>query len=60
MKKYTYEMNFTEQSEIAADLKAEALTVLGSRLTANELQKLKHVVLHEPVKLALAKKALGV
>ncbi len=60
MKKYTYEISFAEKEEREALQKIEALTVLGSKLTAKELQRLKQVVLNEPAKLALAKKALGV
>lgn len=60
MKKYTYEVEITAPSEAEADSKIESLTVLGAKLNAKELGGLKHVVLHEPVKLALAKQALGV
>jgi hypothetical protein len=33
---------------------------LASKLSAKELEKLAHVVKNEPVKLAMAKRALGV
>lgn len=63
MKKYTYELSFTEKDskvgENEADLKAEGLAVLGAKLSGKEIQRLKQVVLNEPAKLALAKKALG-
>jgi ribosomal 50S subunit-associated protein YjgA (DUF615 family) len=60
MKKYKYEIEISGKSEAEADSKMDALSVLGAKLTDKELQRLKHVVLHEPVKLAMAKGALGV
>ncbi|MFL5763885.1 MAG: hypothetical protein ACJ77K_08095 [Bacteroidia bacterium] len=60
MTKYTYELDITASNEQEADTKMKALTVLASRLTAKELEKLAHVVKNEPMKLAMAKKALGV
>jgi len=59
MKKYKYEMEIGGNTEAEADSKAKSLTTLGSRLSATELERLERVVLHEPAKLALAKKALG-
>ena len=63
MKKYTYEISFTEkdgnEGEKEAELKADGLAILGAKLTGKEIQRLKQVVLHEPMKMALAKKALG-
>lgn len=43
-----------------ADRKMQAVTVLLAKLTTLELEKLAHIVKHDPVKTALAKKALGV
>ena len=60
MKKYNYEVEITAPSEAEADSKIKSLTVLGAKLNAKELGGLEHVVLNEPVKLALAKQALGV
>jgi hypothetical protein len=60
MTKYTYELDITASNEQEADTKMKALTVLASRLTAKELEKLAYVVKNEPMKLAMAKKALGV
>lgn len=60
MKKYNYELAIAASNEKEADTKMEALTVLASKLTAKELEKLAHVVKNDPVKTALAKKALGV
>lgn len=59
MKKYKYEMEIGGNTEAEADSKAKSLTTLGSRLSATELERLERVVLHEPAKLALAKRALG-
>lgn len=63
MKKYTYEIAFTEkdsnEGEREAELKADGLAALGAKLTGKEIQRLKQVVLNEPAKMALAKKALG-
>ena len=59
MKKYTYEMEIAGNSEAEADSKAKSLTTLGARLSAKELERLEKVVLNEPAKLAIAKKALG-
>lgn len=60
MKKYSYELEIAASNEQEADTKMQALTVLASRLSAKELEKLAHVVKNEPMKLAMAKKALGV
>jgi hypothetical protein len=60
MKKYNYELEIAASNEKEADTKMEALTVLASKLSAKELEKLAHVVKNDPVKTALAKKALGV
>ncbi len=60
MNKYSYELEITASNEKDADTKMAALTVLASKLSAKELEKLAHVVKNDPVKTALAKKALGV
>ena len=60
MKKYAYELEIAAQTEKEADAKMEALLVLAAKLSAKELEKLAHIVKHDPVKLALAKNALGV
>ena len=60
MKSYTYKLNITAASEEEADSKADSLKVLSSALSAKELAALKHIVKHEPAKLAMAKAALGV
>ncbi len=60
MKKYSYELEIAAQSEKEADTKMEAILVLVAKLSDMELQKLAHIVKNDPVKLALAKNALGV
>lgn len=60
MQKYSYEIVVEAPTEKDADTKMKALTVLASKLTAKELEKLAHIVKTDPVKTAMAKKALGV
>ena len=59
MKKYTYELDITATSENEANTKMQALSLLASKLTARELDKLAQVVKNDPIKTTLAKKALG-
>jgi hypothetical protein len=58
--KYPYDFEIEASSEEEANTKIAALDVLAKRLKANELKKLAHVVKNDPIKTALAKKALGV
>jgi len=60
MAKFNYDISIEAPTEQEADTKMSALTVLASRLNAKELEKLAHIVKNDPVKLSLAKKALGV
>ncbi len=60
MAKFDYEIEIEAASEKEADSKMESVTMLLSKLNTKELAKLAHIVKHDPVKLALAKKALGV
>lgn len=71
MNKYSYDLQIAANTEKEADDKAAALNQLGAKLSANalstlakklsgaELEKLAWVINNEPVKTALAKKALG-
>jgi len=59
MKEYTYDFTVKAQSEAEAEQKMKALQVLASKLKANELSKLAHVLEHEPLKVKIAKSALG-
>ncbi len=60
MAKHSYEINIEASSEKEADSKMKSLTVLASRLTEKELAKLADIIKNDPVKTAMAKKALGV
>lgn len=60
MAKHTYNFSIEAPTEQEAETKMKALTVLASKLNTKELDKLAHIVKNDPVKLALAKKALGV
>ena len=60
MNKYSYDMVISANTEHEADTKMKALTILASKLSAKELEKLGDIVKNDPVKTALAKKALGV
>jgi hypothetical protein len=60
MNKYRYDMAIEAKTETEADGKMTALITLASKLSANELTKLAHVIKNDPIKTALAKKYLGV
>ncbi len=60
MEKFNYELAISANNESEADTKMQALTVLAAKLSAKELEKLAHIVKTDPIKTALAKKALGV
>ena len=60
MKKYQYEISIEAKTENEAEAKMKALAVLASKLSEKELTKLAHVIKHDPIKTALAKKYLGV
>jgi hypothetical protein len=59
MKPYTFDFTIEAASPEEAKMKLTALSVLAVKLRAHELHKLAHVVANEPVKTAMAKKALG-
>lgn len=60
MANYNYEISIAAATEAEADSKMNAVSVLIKKLTTKELAKLAHIVQNDPVKTALAKKALGV
>ena len=60
MTKYQYEISIEAKTEPEANSKMTALTTLASKLSEKELTKLAHVIKHDPIKTALAKKYLGV
>ena len=59
MQLFPYNLKIEAASEAEADTKVKAVGVLLKKLKANELAKLAEVVEKNPVKTALAKKALG-
>ncbi len=59
MEKFTYELDITASNEKEAETKMKALIVLATKLNAKELDKLAQVVKNDPVKTAIAKRALG-
>jgi len=60
MKKYNYEINIEASTEAEADTKMSAIGTLIKKLTAKELAKLAYIVQNDPIKTAMAKRALGV
>lgn len=60
MSNYTYEIKIEAPTEAEADTKMSAIGTLIKKLSAKELAKLAHIVQNDPVKTAMAKKALGV
>jgi hypothetical protein len=60
MNAYTYEISIEATSEKDADTKMDALSILASKLKATELTKLADIIQNDPIKTAMAKKALGV
>ena len=60
MKKFNYDISIEAASEAEADAKMKALSVLAKKLNTKELVKLADIVQNDPVKTAIAKKALGV
>ncbi len=60
MKSFKYQVTLEEKTEQEADQKMEAISVLAKKLSTKELSRLAHIVKHDPVKTAMAKKYLGV
>lgn len=56
---HEYNMKIEAKTESEATEKMKALTVLASKLSANELSGLAHVVKNDPIKTAIAKKYMG-
>jgi hypothetical protein len=59
MPKITFDISFDTPTKEEAVAKMKALVTLASRLKTKELQKLAHIVEHEPSTLAMAKSAMG-
>jgi LPS O-antigen subunit length determinant protein (WzzB/FepE family) len=60
MKEHKYNISISAKTETEANEKMQALVALASKLSAAELSRLAHIVKHDPIKTALAKKYLGV
>ncbi len=60
MPKFNYEIDIEAPNEKEADSKMQSVTTLLSKLNTKELEKLAYIIKNDPVKTALAKKALGV
>lgn len=60
MKKFSYDLTIEAATEAEADSKMSAIGNLLKKLTTKEFLKLADIVKNDPVKTALAKKALGV
>ena len=59
MNKYKFEISIEAQTQQEAEVKMLSATVLMQKLRAREIAKLADVVKNDPVKMALAKRALG-
>jgi hypothetical protein len=60
MKKFNCDFSVPANTQAEAEMKLNALTILATFLTAEELKKLAHVVKNDPIKTSLAKSYLGV
>jgi hypothetical protein len=60
MKPYPFEISIEALSEADALQKLKAAVTLMKKLKLSEIQKLAHIVEHDPIKTAMAKRALGV
>ncbi len=60
MQNFDYKISVSAKEEKEADQKIKAITTLLKKLSEKELSKLAHIVANDPVKTALAKRALGV
>lgn len=59
MPKYSFEISIDAPSEAEACDKLKAATILMQKLREKEITKLAEVVKNDPLKLAIAKKAMG-
>lgn len=60
MNKFSYDLEISATNEQEADTKMQALTILAAKLSARELAKLADIIKNDPIKTAMAKRALGV
>ncbi len=59
MQKFSFDITIEATCQEEAIEKLRSATILMQRLKASEIKKLSEVVKNDPVKTALAKKALG-
>ena len=59
MNKFDFNIQIAAKDHAEATSKMKSVSTLLSKLNAKELDKMADVVLHQPTKLALAKRALG-
>jgi hypothetical protein len=59
MAKFTFEVSIESQSEKDAIEKLKAATTLMQKLQVHEIARLADIVKNDPVKINLAKRALG-
>jgi hypothetical protein len=59
MNKFSYDITIEANSQEEAAIKLKAASVLMQKLKPNEINRLAEVVKNDPVKTAIAKKALG-
>ena len=60
MKKFSYDITIEAATEAEADSKSIAIGTIARKLNTKELLKLAEIIEKDPIKTALAKKALGV
>ena len=59
MEKFSFTFSISAANKAEAESKMKSISIMASKLKANELEKMADVVLNQPTKMALAKKALG-
>ncbi len=59
MNKFSYDVTIEANSQEEALTKLKAASVLMQKLKPNEINRLAEVVKNDPIKTAIAKKALG-
>lgn len=59
MNKYSFDISIEASSQDEALVKLKAASVLMQKLKPNEINRLAEVVKNDPIKTAIAKKALG-
>lgn len=59
MNKYSFDITIEATSPQEAETKLKAASILMQKLKVNELSKLADVVKNDPIKTAIAKKAMG-